>query len=150
MWLFKSVLRNQMYWELIYWCCHWPDGELWASTWCLSGSASHLPKQDHIYSYLIGLLCTSVQFSRSVVSDSLWPHGLQHAMLPCPSHCQNLFKLMSIESVIPSSHLILCRPFLLLPSVFPSISSFPVSQFFTSGGQSIGVSALASVPQMNV
>ena len=66
----------------------------------------------------------SVQFSCSVVSDSLRPHGLQHAMLPCPSHCQSLFKLMSIESVIPSSHLILCHPLLLLPSIFPSIRVF--------------------------
>ena len=66
----------------------------------------------------------SVQFSCSVVSDFLRPHGLQHAMLPCPSHCQSLFKLMSIESVIPSSHLILCHPLLLLPSIFPSIRVF--------------------------
>ena len=49
----------------------------------------------------------------------------------------NLLKLMSIESVMPSNHLILCYPLLLL-SIFPSSGSFPVSQFFTSGGQSIG------------
>ena len=54
-------------------------------------------------------------------------------------------KLMSIESVMPSSHLILCRPLLLLPSTFPSTGSFPVSQLFASGGQSIGVSALTLV-----
>ena len=54
----------------------------------------------------------------SVVSDSLQPHGLQHARLPCPSIC-SLFKLMSVESVMPSSHLILCCPLLLLPSIFP-------------------------------
>ena len=47
---------------------------------------------------------------------------------------------MSIESVMPSSHLILCRPFLLLPSIFPSIRVFPVTQLFASGGQSIGFS----------
>ena len=59
----------------------------------------------------------------------------------------SLLKFMSIESVMPSNHLILCCPLLLLPSIFPSIRVFffPMSQFFTSGGQSIGVSASASV-----
>ena len=57
---------------------------------------------------------------------------------------QSLPKPMSIESVMPSNHLILCRPLLLLPSIFPSIRVFSVSQLFPSGGQSIGASA--SVP----
>ena len=57
----------------------------------------------------------------------------------------SLLKLMSIESVMTSNHLILCRPLLLLPSIFPSIRVFQMSQFFTSGGQRIGVSASASV-----
>ena len=60
----------------------------------------------------------------------------------------SLLKLMSIESVMPSNHLILCHP-LLLPS-FPSSGSFPISQFFASGGQIIGVSASASVLPMNI
>ena len=64
-------------------------------------------------------------FGHSVVSDSLRPHGLQHARLPCPSPAPGwLLKLMSIESVMPSSHLILCGPLLLLPSIFPSIRVF--------------------------
>ena len=58
-------------------------------------------------------------------------------------------KPMSIESVMPSNHLILCRPLLLLPSIFPSIRVFPMSQLFASGGQSIGVSASTSVLPMN-
>ena len=62
----------------------------------------------------------------------------------------SLLKLMSIESVIPSNRLILCRPLLLLPSIFPSIRSFPVSWLFTSGCQSIGASALALVLPMNI
>ena len=61
----------------------------------------------------------------------------------------SLLKLMSIESVMPSSHLILCCPLLLLPSVFPSIRSFSMSWLFTSGGQSIGASVAASVLPMN-
>ena len=55
-----------------------------------------------------------------------------------------------IESVMPCNHLILCCPFLLLPSIIPSIRVFPMSQFFTSGGQNIGVSASASVLPMNI
>ena len=62
----------------------------------------------------------------------------------------SLLKLMSIESVMPSDHLILCRPLLLPPSIFPATGSFPVSQFFASGGQSIGVSTSASVLPMNI
>ena len=62
---------------------------------------------------------------------------------------QSLFKLMSIELVIPSNHLALCCALLLLPSVLPSIRVFPISQFFESGGQSIGASASTSVLPMN-
>ena len=51
------------------------------------------------------------------------------------TNSQSLFKLMSIESVMPSNHLILCRPLLLLPQSFPAPGSFPMSQLFTSGGQ---------------
>ena len=63
-------------------------------------------------------------FSRSVVSDSLRPHGLQHARFPVFTISQSLFKPMSIESVMPSNHLILCRPLLFLPSIFHSIWVF--------------------------
>ena len=65
---------------------------------------------------------SSVQFSCSVMSDSLRPHGRQHARPLCPSPTPP--KLMSIESVMPSNHLILCHPLLLLPSIFPSIRAF--------------------------
>ena len=59
------------------------------------------------------------------MSDSLWPHGLQHTRLSCPSLSHwGLLKLMSVESVMPSNHLILCHPLLLLPSIFPSIRVF--------------------------
>ena len=65
---------------------------------------------------------SSVQFSHSVVSDSLWPHGLQHARPPCPSPTPRA--LMSIQSVMPSNHLIFCHPRLLPHSNFPSIWVF--------------------------
>ena len=65
----------------------------------------------------------SVQFSRAVMSDSLWPHPLQQARQASLSitNSQSLPKLMSIESVMPSNHLILCHPVLFPPSIFPSI-----------------------------
>ena len=66
-----------------------------------------------------------LSFSYSVVSDSLRPHGLQHARLPCPSPTPGAcLKLMTIDLVMPSNHLILCHPLLLLPSIFPSIKVF--------------------------
>ena len=111
------------------------------------------------------------------MSDSLWPHGLQHTRLPCPSPTPGVYSNSS--ALIPSKHLILCPPLLLLPSIFPSIrsevkslslvqlfatpwtvayqaplstgfsGSFQMSQFFASGGQSIGVPASAAVLPMN-
>ena len=71
------------------------------------------------FRYQVVLKFSSVQFSRSVVSDSLRPHESQHARPPCPSPTP-----MSIESVMPSNHLILCRRLLLPPSIFPSIRVF--------------------------
>ena len=62
----------------------------------------------------------------------------------------SLLKLMSIESVMPSNHLILCSLLLLLPSIFHSIRVFSMSQFLALGGQSIGISASASVLPMNI
>ena len=64
------------------------------------------------------------QFSCSVVSDSMWPHGLQHTRPPCPSTTLGVYSFMFIESVMPSNHLILCRPLFLLTSIFPSIRVF--------------------------
>ena len=66
------------------------------------------------------------------VSDSLLPHGLQHARLPCLSTISwSLLKLMFIESVMPSKHLILCRPLLFCLQSFSASGSFPVSWLFT-------------------
>ena len=66
----------------------------------------------------------SVQFSHSVMSNSLRPHGLQHATSLSITSSQSLPEVMSVESVMPSNHRILCHPLLLLPSVFPSIRVF--------------------------
>ena len=77
-----------------------------------------------LYSFIFSrMLYNSVQFSHSVVSDSLQPHGLQHAYLSI-TNSQSLHKLMSIELVMSSNPLILCHPLLLPPSIFPSIRVF--------------------------
>ena len=78
--------------------------------------------------------------------DSLRPQGLQHTQASLSiTNSQRLPKLMSIEAVVPSSHLILCRPLLLLPSIFPSIRVFSNESALRICGQSTGVSALALV-----
>ena len=93
----------------------------------------------------------SVQFSRSVASNSLRPHGLQLARPPClsptPRVHSNLCALSRwCHPTIPPSVI----PFSSCLQSFPASASFPMSQFFPSGGQSIGVSALASVLPMNI
>ena len=98
-----------------------------------------------VYNFLFSLkMFSSVQFSRSVVSDSLWPHGLQHSRPLCPPPIPRVYSNSRplspwchptiSSSVIPfSSHL----------QSFPASGSFQMSQLFASGGQRIGVSALA-------
>ena len=94
---------------------------------------------------------STVQFSRSVVSDSLHPHGLQHVRLPCPSPtpkaCSNSCPLCRWYHPTISSPVI---PFSSRLQSFPASRSLPMSQFLTSGSQSIGVSASASVLPMNI
>ena len=90
-------------------------------------------------------------FSCSVMANSLWPHGLQHRRLPCPSLspgvCSSSYPLSQWCHPTISSSVI---PFSSCLQSFPASGSFPVSQFLASGGQSIGVSALASVLPMNI
>ena len=108
----------------------------------------------HFSSYrsstLISSFLSSVQFSHSVMSNSLWPHGLQHTRPPCPSPTPRVYSNLCplswwchptiSSSVVPfSSHL----------QSFPASGSFPMSQLFASGGQSIGISESASVLPMN-
>ena len=109
----------------------------------------------HTHTHTHACTCTQqwacLLFSRSVMSDSLQPHGLQHARLPCPSPtpgaCSNSCPSSRwchptiSSSVIPVSS---------CPQSFPASGSSSMSQFFASGGQSIGASALASVLPMNI
>ena len=96
------------------------------------------------------LIFSSVQFSHSVMSDSLRPHELQHARPPCPSptprvHSNSCPSSRWCHPAISSSGV----PFSSCPQSLLASESFPVSQLFKSGGQSIGVSASASVLPMN-
>ena len=103
----------------------------------------------HILYSICNIILKTVQLSGSVMSDSLQPHGLQHAKLPCPSPTPRACSCRLSwwchptisSSVIPFSS---C-----LPS-FPTLGSFPMSQFFTSGGQSIWGSSSTSVLPMNI
>ena len=95
--------------------------------------------------------CYSVQFRHSVMSDSLRPHDSQHARPPCPSQTPGVYSNSCPSSqwchpAISSSVV----PFSSCPQSLPASGSFPVSQLFTWGGQSIGVSASASVLPMNI
>ena len=94
---------------------------------------------------------SSVHFSCSVVSDSLQPHGVQHTRLPCPSPTTRVYSNSCplnwwCHPTISS----LVVPFSSCLQSFPASGSFQVSQFFTSGGQSIGVSCTTSVLPMNI
>ena len=103
----------------------------------------------YIYIFFFFLFCVSVQFSRSVVSDSLWPHEPQHARPPCPSQTPGIQ-----SDPCPSSQW--CHPAISssvvpfsCPQSLPELVFFPVSQLFSRGGQNIGVAASTSVLPMN-
>ena len=91
---------------------------------------------------------TTVLFSCSVVSNSLWSHEPQHARFPSITNSWSLLKLMSIELVMPSNHLVLCCPFSSCLQSFPASEYFPMHQLFALGGQRIGPSA--SIFPMNI
>ena len=103
----------------------------------------------YIYTHTLGYTM-SVKFSRSVVSNSLWPHEPQHARPPCPSPAPgvhpNPCPLSQWCCPTISSSVV---PFSSFPRSSPTSGSFQMSQLFSSGGQSIGVSASTSVLPMN-
>ena len=92
----------------------------------------------------------SVRFSRPVVSDSATPWIPAHQASLSTTNSQSSLRLMSIESVMPSSHLSSVVLFSSCPQSFPASGYFQMSQLFASHGQSIGVSASASVVPMNI
>ena len=108
-------------------------------------------RQGNLFSSVYLFKCSD-QISRSVVSNSLWPHESQHARPPCPSgwtpgvHWDSHSSSQWCHPAISSSVV----PFSSCPQSLPASESFPVSQLFAWGGQSTGVSALASVLPMNI
>ena len=92
---------------------------------------------------------TSVQFSHSVVSDSLRPNGLQHTRPACPSPTSGVYSNSCPLSPWCHPTISSCFPFSFCLQSFPASGSFPMSQLFTWGGQSIGVSVSASVLPMS-
>ena len=119
-------------------------------TWKTKGT-SWLTQYTEVFYLKNQAIIHSIQFSCSVVSDSLWPHGLQSARPPClsttprvyPNSCpfSQWWHPTISSSVVPFSSCVQC---------FPTSGSFQVSQFFASDGQSIGVPASTSVLPMNI
>ena len=114
---------------------HHPQGH-----WLHLGHNHHSPSHEcPVSRHTLHLLCCCCSVSRSVMTDALWPLGLQHARLPCPSPCPRIcsnscpLSQWCHTSVVPFSSCFPC---------FPASESFPVSQLFASGGQSIGASVL--------
>ena len=149
------IKKNFFYFTILYWFCHTLT---WISHGCTSVPHPENPSYLPSHSILLGhpsapapsTLFSSVQFSCSVVSDSLWPHELQHARPPCPSPTPRLDSDSRPSSqwwhpAISSSVI----PFSSCPQSLTASESFPTSQLFAWGGQSTEVSASASVLPMN-
>ena len=112
-------------------------------------STSGLPWQQASGFSYTDISISSVQ-SPSCIRLFVTPRTTAHQASLCITNSWSLLKLMSIESVMPSNHLILCHPLLLLPSIFPSIKVFSNESALCIRGQSTGVSASASVLPMNI
>ena len=106
------------------------------------------PVLQHVSARALGVVAVVQLLSCVRLFANLWTAARQASLSFTIS--QSLLKLVSIESVMPSNHLILCRPLLLLPASFPASGSLPLSRLLASGGQSIGASASSSVLPMNI
>ena len=136
--------RSFKFLSVFFWFLPWPRGSLHAPPQIESETCSSFSGNAPVS------IC-SIQFSHSVVADSLWPHGLQHARPPCPSPIPGVYSnscpLSQWCHPTVSSSVV---PFSSCLQSFTASGSFPMSWFFSSGGQSIGVSASASVLPMNI
>ena len=148
-WAMDSIKRSLYTWDSFLWQRYvWYNfcalfTKLWAVIGCDRGTGGQGPQDKYED-------CGSVQVNLSVLSDSLWPHGLPHARLPRPSPTSGPYL-----NSCPSSRS--CHPTIASSAVpfsglqfSPTWGSFQMSQFFTTGGQSIGTSASASVLPMNI
>ena len=111
----------------------------------MSGTGRYVAKRE---TGMVGAYCSVQSLNRVHLVVTPWTAAHQASL--SITNSWSLPKLMAIKSVMLSNHLILCHSLLLLPSIFPSIRVFSNDQFFASGGQSIGVSASASVLPMNI
>ena len=158
-WPKNSMLLIHMHICILHLRIVFLSGNLWSLHWVqLPRKVSLIPFSPNRINYFSVLfLClvfiaisASVQFSHSDVSNSLWPHGLQHTRLPCPSPtpgaCSNSCPSSQWCHPTISSSVI---PFSSCPQSFPASGSFQMSQLFPSGGQSTGVSALTAVLPVN-
>ena len=137
----------------------WRSRWTWSTSLSMDTSGIHIQTQRHMQNTSWewtgvpdqSVQFSSVHFSRSVMSDSLWLHEPQHARPPCPSPtsgaCSNSCPLSQWCHPIISSSVV---PFSFCPQSFPASGSFQISQLFASDGQNIGVSASTSVLPGNV
>ena len=127
--------RSFKFLSVFFWFLPWPRGSLHAPPQIESETCSSFSGNAPVS------IC-SIQFSHSVVADSLWPHGLQHARPPCPSPIPGVYSnscpLSQWCHPTVSSSVV---PFSSCLQSFTASGSFPMSWFFSSGGQSIGVSS---------
>ena len=114
---------------------------------------NRIKEKDHMIISINVEKAFDIQFSSVQSLSRVWlfanPWTAAHQASLSITNSQSLPKLVSTESVMPSNHLLLCRPFSSCPQSFPASGSFPMSQLFASGGQSIGASTLASVLPKN-
>ena len=136
-------LTRQEYWSRLPFAPPWDL--LDSGIFCIG--EDYLP-QSHMGSWWLPNLFSSVQSLSRVWLFTPWTVALQASL--SITNSWSLSKLMSIESVMPSNHLILCRPLLFPPSIFPSIRICSNESALHIGGQSIGVSASTSVLPMNI
>ena len=163
MFYFKILKTMTYYMSLYFFLFHWSIVDLqyfvsfrytakWFSYTCFLHILFHFRLLQNIaYSSLCyAVIPCSIQFSHSVVSDSLWPHELQHARPPCPSPTPGVYPnscLLSQWCHPTISFSVL--PFSSCPQSFPASGTFQMSQLFASGSHNIGVSASKSVLPMN-
>ena len=129
----------------------WVITGLWAIISSIKSSISVERTGQYHTQYNLDLLINNINQFSSVAQlcPTLRSHERQHTRPPCPYQLLEFTLTHGLELVMPSNRLILCRSLLLPPLIFPASESFQMSQFFASGGQSTGVSALASVLPMN-
>ena len=148
-WYFRGPCGGVSLWLVL-------ASESWAKVMCVTSGLNiarlvwDIPEDSFTAGMVVGKTW-SVQFSRSVMSNSLQPHGLQQARLSCPSpppkSCSD--SCLSSQCCHPTISFFVI-PFSSCLQSLQALRSFPMSQFFASGGQSIGVSASASVLPMNI